>query len=34
MTDEERSEICYECTGYSDDYRWDDETGDNGDIRR
>ena len=25
MSEEERIEICYECTGYGDDYRWDDE---------
>ena len=24
MSEEERAEICYECTGYGDDYRWDD----------
>ena len=24
MTEEERAEICYECTGYGDDYYLDD----------
>lgn len=27
MNDEELADICYECTGYGDDYRWDDEAG-------
>lgn len=27
MTREERDERCYECTGYGDDYYWDDEEG-------
>ena len=25
MTDKERAEICYECTGYGDDYYYDDD---------
>lgn len=26
MTEKERAEICYECGGYGDDYRYDAET--------
>lgn len=25
MIDEELADVCYECTGYGDDYYWDDE---------
>lgn len=28
MSNEEKAEICYECSGYGYDYRWDNEIGD------